>query len=64
MMEKKKAREKYRTFWEGRIILNALVSGSCIRKRFEQGSQPFSKYVFRISVELERTKLPGVGIMD
>lgn len=32
-MEKNKAREKCRKFWEGIIILNALVSESYIKKR-------------------------------
>ena len=41
-MEKNKARDKYRKFWEGIIILNALVSESYIKERFEQGIQPFS----------------------
>lgn len=41
MMEKTKAGEKYRTFWEGMLILNASVSRSYIRKRFEQGIKPF-----------------------
>lgn len=42
-MEKNKAREKHRKFWEGIIISNALVKAiEKERKRFEQGIQPFS----------------------